>query len=153
MNRAIGSDKMGVKGNHPGVSHGGSLIRELLEQEEQEYFLLNAWEEAEGGPWTWVSRADGAVKSCIDLVILSANLMPYLTKMQVDSEQKFCSKKVIRTKGKQKVIRSDHLPIIVELAKMPKANVKVAKVSSWNLNKPGGWDTYKAAMEEVAGEL
>ena len=36
---------------------------------------------------------------------------------------------------------------------MPKANVKIVKESSWNLNKPGGWETYKPALEEAAEEL
>ena len=40
MNRAIGNDSLGVEGNHAAVSHGGGLIRELLE--DKEYVLLNA---------------------------------------------------------------------------------------------------------------
>ena len=83
MNRAIGSDKLGVKGNNSEVSFGGSMIRDLLEQEEEEkqeqdeeqrkqYYLLNSWEHMEGGPWTWLSRVDSSIKSCLDLVILSA---------------------------------------------------------------------------------
>jgi exonuclease III len=155
LNRAIGNDVRGVEGNHSTVSYGGSLVRELLEEQEkeQEYYLLNADEMAEGGPWTWVSRADSSIKSCIDLVVISSNLMPYVTKMLVDSKQKFCAKKVGLARGKERVIRSDHFPIIVMLEKMPKAKVKGAKESSWNEAKPGGWDTYKAAMEEAAGGL
>ena len=64
MNRAIINI---VEGNHPTVLHGGSLIRELL----------NSIQEAEGGPWTLVSRVDSSVKSCLDLVVMSANLTPY----------------------------------------------------------------------------
>ena len=82
MNRAVGCDNLGIKGSNSRVSPGGQLIRELLQQEaqeKQEYFLLNASDMAEGGPWTWVSRADSSVRSCIDLCIVSANLMPYVT--------------------------------------------------------------------------
>ena len=122
MNCAIGNDSLGVKDNHPKVSYGGSLIRELLETKE--YFMLNALEVAEGGPWTWVSRSDSSVKSSLDLVVLSANLMPYLTKMLVDKEQKFSGKKVGIARGKEKVVRSDHFPIIVTLENMPKAKLK-----------------------------
>ena len=57
------------------------------------------------------------------------------------------------SRGKERIIRSDHFPIIVELSEMPKANVKIAKESSWNLKKPGGWETYKPAMEEASEEL
>ena len=141
-NRAIGNDRLGVKDNHLAISHGGSLIRELLE--DKEYFLANSLELAEGGPWTWMSRADRTVKSCLDLVILSSNLKPYVSKVMIDSEQKLCAKKVGITKGKEKVTKSDHFPILVVLEKMPKANVKVDKASGWNLGKPGGWSIYKA---------
>ena len=105
-NRAIGNDRLGVKGNHSNISHGGSMIRELLEDEE--YFLANSLEIAQGGPWTWVSRADRTVKSCLDLVILSSNLKPYVSKVMMDSEQKLCAKKVGITKGKEKVTKSDY---------------------------------------------
>ena len=65
MNRAIGNI---VEGNHPTVLHGGSLIRELLE--DKEYSLLNSIQEAEGGPWTWgpgrtvLSKAVLILSSC-----------------------------------------------------------------------------------------
>ena len=57
FNRAIGSGKTGVKGNNPEVSYGGRMIRDLLEQEDEEeeggegkqYYLLNGWEDVEGG--------------------------------------------------------------------------------------------------------
>ena len=78
LNRAIGSGSLGVEGNHQGVSYGGGLVRELLDGDRKEYFLVNGLKETEGGPWTWVSRADSRVKSCIDLVIVSANLRPYV---------------------------------------------------------------------------
>ena len=47
MNRAIGNNILGVIGNHPAVSYGGGLIRELLE--DKEYVLLNASSMSEGG--------------------------------------------------------------------------------------------------------
>ena len=60
------------------------------------------------------------MKSCLDLIILSANLMPYLTKVMIDQEQKYSVKKVGISKGKERIIRSDHFPILVELSNMPK---------------------------------
>ena len=47
--------------------------------------------------------------------------MPYLTKVIVDSEQKFCANKVVMARRKQNVISSDHSLIILEFSKMPKA--------------------------------
>ena len=154
-NRAIGNDGLGVEGNHPDVSYGGRLLRELLEEKEQEneYYLLNASELAEGGPWTWFSRADSKVLSCIDLVIISANLLPFFSKLLVDSKQEFCAKKVVMSKGNERVIRPDHYPLILELKNMPKVKTVVKSESRWNLQKPGGWEVYKAVMEEAAEKI
>ena len=76
------------------------MIRELLE--DKEYSLLNTIQEAEGGPWTLVSRADNSIKSCLDLVVMSANLTPYLTKVLVDKDHKISVRKVSKARGKEK---------------------------------------------------
>ena len=73
--------------------------------------------------------------------------------MLVDKQQKFSGKKVGIARGKEKVVRSDHFPIIVTLENMPKAKLKKHNESSWNLNKPGGWKAYEEALEEAAKEL
>ena len=57
------------------------------------------------------------------------------------------------TRGKERVIRSDHYPMILELRNMPKAKTIQKKESQWNLKKPGGWDIYKVALEEVAAKM
>ena len=150
-NRAIGNDSLGVKGNNSAVSYCGSLLRELLG--EKEHFLVNGSDMTQGGPWTWVSRADNRIRSCIDLVIISTNLRPYISKLLVDSNQEFCPKKVGRSKGREMEIKSDHYPLILELKRMPKAKTTVKKESRWNLQKPGGWQAYKVAMEDVATRM
>ena len=71
LNRVIGDGNLGVKGNIPSVSFGGGVLRELLA--EKEHFLVNGLELAEGGPWTWVSRADKRIKSC-RRVIMDENI-------------------------------------------------------------------------------
>ena len=120
LNRAVGDGDLGVEGNHPSVSYGGGLIRELLKEQEEEeeqeekeqgkrYYLLNSFKETEGGPWTWTSRIDQSVKSCLDLVIISANLLPNFSRMMIDRKQEFYPKTVVRTGGKERLIRSDHL--------------------------------------------
>ena len=57
------------------------------------------------------------------------------------------------SKGKENVIRSDHYPMILELKNMPKAKTIQKKESQWNLKKPGGWDIYKVALEEVSAKM
>ena len=87
FNRAIGAGEQGVEGNKPKVSKGGKLIRELLE--EGEYILANNSKKASGGPWTLVCRGDGNVKSCLDLVIISADLEPFLHSLEIDTKFEF----------------------------------------------------------------
>jgi hypothetical protein len=48
MNRAAGSDKLGVVGNHDKVFYGGQLLREMVK--EKNFVTLNNM--AEEGPWT-----------------------------------------------------------------------------------------------------
>ena len=134
------------------VPYYPSLLRELLEDEE--YTLINSLDLVEGGPFTWVSRVDSSIKSCLDLVILSANLLPYLTKMVVDEKQQYCTKRVGVRNNRSKVVKSDHYPIILSLENMPKAKKKsVQKSLRWNLFKPGGWEDYKKFSDEIAEEV
>ena len=86
FNRAIGAGMLGIKENKPKESYGGKLVLELLETGE--YILGNSTDKVEGGPWTWVSRADSRVRSCIDLVIMSADLAPYLKRILIDEDHK-----------------------------------------------------------------
>ena len=79
--------------------------------------------------------------------------MPYVTKVEIDSKQLYSAKKVVRSAGKEKLIRSDHYPLIVLLEKLPLAKVSEPKESSWNVLKPGGWDIYKLALEEESDNI
>ena len=96
---------------------------------------------------------DQSIKSCLDLCFRSANLVPYATKMLVDSRLKYCTKKVMMNRGRTKIIRSDHYPIIIQMEGMQRANMKMPKESRWNLNKPGGWEKYKVTLEEASEKI
>ena len=98
MNRSIGDGKLAAKGNKPKISPGGKLVRELLK--EGEFILANNLEKAMGGPSTWICRVDGAVKSCLDLVIISADLEPYLSSLVIDTKFKYAPFRVKKEKQK-----------------------------------------------------
>ena len=69
FNRQIGDI---VKGNKKKVSHGGSLIRDLIESDK--YVLLNGSSKVKNGPWTRYdpsSPDDNERKSALDLAIVS----------------------------------------------------------------------------------
>jgi hypothetical protein len=98
FNRAIGSGSYGIRGNKSKVSHGGQFIRDLIKNSL--YVLINNLDIVEGGPWTWVDRQDNTRMSCLDLVIMSVSLLPYLVKVKIDKERMFTPRRVIkREKG------------------------------------------------------
>ena len=136
LNRAVGAGDKGVPGNHEKVSFGGQLVRELLEDEE--YVLLNSIPRAEGGPWTWVSRANPKIKSCIDLAIVSADLLQYVSSLLVDVKKEFSMFRVKKLKKQTKLIPSDHFPLVIKLKNLPTRRIKREQESMWNLNKVDG---------------
>ena len=78
MNRAIGNDEHGVRGNKRKISPGGRLIRNLVSCGK--FFLLNNMNSTKGGPWTRICPAGGR-PSCLDLALASSNLMPHVKEM------------------------------------------------------------------------
>ena len=146
VNRAIGSGKFGIPNNHPRISYGGRLVRELLE--EQEYTLVNGLDLVEGGPWTWESAADNTIKSCIDIVMVSAGLLPYVDTMKIDSKRRMTPARVSMKNGKSRLIPPDHYPLMVVLKNLPTKIIRRDQECSWNLQKPGGWDAYEKLSDE-----
>ena len=148
MNRQIGADEFGVKGNKGNISTGGQLIRELLKTKE--FVLLNNLPLTTGGPFTWVQPGKEEVRSCLDLAIASASLVPFVKTMTIDSERKFTPRRVTRKAGKAVTVYTDHFSVLLKLEGLPSKKVKPEKVTSWNLLKPGSWDKYKKLTKEAA---
>ena len=113
--------------------------------------LGNSSDKVEGGPWTWVSRADSSVRSCIELVIMSADLAPFLKRILIDTEHEYAPARVKMVAGRRKLIFSDHYPIVVEFEILPKGWKVKDKSISWNLSKPDGWKKY-TVLTEIASE-
>ena len=86
QNKHVGRGPMGVPGNNPDISVGGRLIRDLLSTGN--WFLVNGLgqEIVQGGPWTRKDPATG-VESCLDLFIVSRELLPYVDNLLIDSKQ------------------------------------------------------------------
>ena len=126
LNRAIGNDELGIKGNKEKVSCGGELIKNLIGTKQ--YVLVNNLDIVEGGPWTFIDRQDGLRKSCLDLNIVSINLLPFITKVEVDNKRKFTPRRVMKRKDKIVTIFSDHFSTKVEMEGNPRVK---------NENPPG----------------
>ena len=101
FNRSIGNDHLGIKGNTNKITYGGEHLREMLK--ENKMVLVNGLELTQGGPWTWESRADPNKKSCLDLVMVSEDLIPYVSSLLVDSKREYAPCRVTnRKKGPSK---------------------------------------------------
>ena len=144
LNKKIGNDAYGVKGNHNKISFGGELVRSLLYNGE--YVCLNNCDLATGGPFT---RFDPSCPdnlenmSCIDLVLASNRLVKFIDKFEIDSGRKFSP---IRPISKKKSITSDHFPILITFSSdfcSKKTKVPRETFTIWNTNKEGGWNRYK----------
>ena len=150
VNRAVGADELGVKGNKEKVSFGGELVRDLVESKD--YVIFNNLEIAVGGPWTREDPADGGL-SCLDLAIGSVNLLPFLRVVEVDSRRKVSAKRVkVNRKGEISLTFPDHFPVIVELEMPTKDSISETK-TRWNTNKPGGWEKFKETTDKFANEI
>ena len=105
------------------------------------------------GPWTWVSRADASIRSCIDLVIMSADLAPYLKRIVIDVKHNFAPARPRLVAGRKKLVYSDHFPLLVEFENLPQGWISKDIECSWNQKKPGGWERYEALTEAASKKM
>ena len=129
-----------VKDNHNKISYGGNLLSNFLSSKN--YSLLNASDKTEGGPFTWYNPTnpkDNSLKSCIDLIIASNDLVKYLHKVTIDKHLNFTPSRPV---GNSKLRYTDHYAILVQFKNLPmrSENEKEKKVKIWNLNKEDGWE-------------
>jgi hypothetical protein len=85
LNKLVGNEEFGVKGNHEKVSFGGKLIHQLLAGGK--YILVNNTDKCEGGPFTRVDPADSTTRSCLDLVLISIDLYDFVVILKVDDKR------------------------------------------------------------------
>ena len=149
VNRAVGADEYGVRGNKKKISDGGRLVRELVS--EGEFFMLNNLDLATGGPWTREDPADGS-PSCLDLALGSANLLPYIKGFIVDSKREFTPRRVVMTGGKMTYIYTDHYTCELEMT-MPASKEETKAERRWNIYKPGGWEKYREVSDDYAPKM
>ena len=151
LNKLVGCDHLGVKGNNERISYGGQLLRELIATED--YCLVNNLDIATGGPFTRIDPADASIRSCLDYFICSSNLRPYIKRLVIDSQRKQALKRVVYKDGKYKVVYADHFTLVLYMGDLPGHSLRSEKVTRWNLRKEGGWEKYKALAEDISQKV
>ena len=147
MNKQVGNDHLGVPGNHPEVTPGGQLIRDLVESGN--WVLVNAMEEkVEGGPFTRQDPASGR-QSCLDLWLCTDGLVPHVKSLVIDSERKMTVARPVWRRGRWQLTHSDHYTMLLTLQNLPtgRQSEKGNKEVGWNLARKNGWEKYKQLTE------
>ena len=145
-----------IPSNSSKVSCGGKLLKEFLESGN--YILINALERTKGGPFTRVDPSNDQIKSVLDLVIVSQELLKYVDTFVIDDARSFTP---CRPRSRDVLTYSDHYSLLVHFKALPtgiKKNSVTGTSTKWNTNKVDGWLTYKAlstdnkVMEDVASD-
>ena len=119
LNKHVGCGKLVVPGNNREVSLGGRLLRDLLDT--RNWTLVNGMGQqvVRGGPFT---RKDPATNnmSCLDLFVVSRELLPYVKELFIDSEREYAVSRAVRTGNGHKLVYSDHFSCLLTLTDLPR---------------------------------
>ena len=83
------------------------------------FILVNATNKVEGGPFTRYDPAnpkDEEKKSCLELVIMSRNLLKHVEKLTIDNKLAITPGRVI---SKSKIVHPDHYSLILKFKNIP----------------------------------
>ena len=103
--------------------------------------------------WTWVDRQDNTRKSCLDLGIIFVSLLPFISKVCIDSNRNFTPRRVIKSKKKIETIYTDHFSVLIELSEMPRKQHPTKVEPTRNKGKPGAWDVFERVTHEYAERI
>ena len=150
LNKLVGIGQFGVPGNHPEVSLGGRLLKDLLETGN--WTLVNGMKQdiVQGGPFTRKDPASGK-GSCLDLFIVSRELLPYVKSMKIDSKREITVARAVRMGDIYSNVYSDHYSCILTLENLPRIQERRGENKvMWNLAKEGGWNRYSILTDECS---
>ena len=152
LNKHIGNDHLGVKGNNCEISAGGRLVRDLLEGGQ--WRLVNAMEEVvEGGPFTRRDPATGK-ESLLDLWICTAGLAPHFKELYIDSSRKWEVARPVRKAGRLQLTHTDHYTMVACLQNLPAARVaRKEQEVRWKTGDKEGWARYKEKSKNAGQKI
>ena len=93
-----------------------------------------------GGPFTRKDPAMGNM-SCLDMFIISRELLPYVKKLRIDSKREMAVCRAVKRGGQYEMVYSDNFTSLLTISNLPRENeIKQQKQTVWNLSKEGGWN-------------
>ena len=142
-----------MPGNNSEISLGGRLLLDLISTGN--WFLVNGLgpEVVEGGPFTRKDPATGN-GSCLDLFVVSRQLLPYVSSLKIDSDRCMAVSRAVKIGQKYEQVFSDHYTCLLTFQGLPKGKEgKTTKKVLWNLAKEGGWEKYRILTEQYSHSL
>ena len=110
-------------------------------------------EVVQGGPFTREDPASG-VMSCLDLWVVSRELLPYVSSLVIDREKNITPYRAVKKKQSYKLIYTDHLSGLLTLKDLPiRRQKKEDKMTIWNLAKSDSWAEYRKVTDAFSKEL
>ena len=76
------------------MENGGEFLSDLIKAGV--FSVLNNLDKSDKGPWTWIDRKDNNIKSCLDIAIALAALVPYVANVEVDRQILNTTRSVIK---------------------------------------------------------
>ena len=142
-----------MPGNNPEISLGGKLLLDLISTGN--WFIVNGLgpEVVEGGPFTRKDPATGN-GSCLDLFVVSRQLLPYVSNLKIDSDRNMAVSRAVKIGQKYERVFSDHYTCLLTFRGLPKGKEgKNERKVLWNLAKEGGWERYRLLTEQYSDSL
>ena len=111
--------------------------------------------------WAWQVRSPrkpfrrkdpaSGKQSCLDLFIVSKELLPYVTSLKIDSERKRTVARAVKMGAIYSNVYSDHYSCILTLTGLPRIQERRRESRvMWNLAKEGGWNRYFLLTDEYS---
>ena len=116
MNAKVGNDEYGIMNHSQDISQNGRFYRDLIKSGK--YYFANNMNKSDK-QWTWISRQNGNVRSCLDIIIVSVVLKQFLTKFEIDTGKTITPRRV----NVNKITYTDHFTIVAEFSNLPKGKI------------------------------
>ena len=106
-----------------------------------------------GGPFT---RKDPTTHkmSCLDLFVVSCELLPYVKDLVIDSKRDVAVSRPVGMGTSYRQVYSDKFSCVLTLTDLPRARERrEEKQVVWNLSKEGGWERYRILTDKYSEAL
>jgi len=90
----------------------------------------------------------------LDLFVVSRELRPFVSQLEIDQGRLFTPARVVKKKGQAKLVYSDHFACMLTFTSLARVKEEQEeKRMVWNLRKEGGWSLYKEVTDSYSEKV